>query len=230
MRMATAALAIVFVVSGCSTATKDVYDASDVGRVISTSEATVVASRTVKITEQPHGYGPLGGTAAGAAAGGLTIGSGSGSGVAALLGGLLGAGVGYLAEQSARSREGIEYLVRTQDGRVQTLVQNRGPSEQPIPPGTPVLVQVGGAYTRVIEKPEGAEEQWKNPDTPASTDPRASPGSGTGGASGSSGPAGTAGQPTPLPSAPSPTRSSGQTGVPSQYPAGSYGTGRPKQQ
>src|SRR5690348_5389838 len=117
MRVTTAALILLLVVGGCSNSTKDVYDASDVGRVISTSEATVVSSRTVKITEQPKGYGPVAGAAAGATAGGLTIGQGSGSGIAALLGGLLGAGVGYVAEQSARSREGIEYVVRTPDGR-----------------------------------------------------------------------------------------------------------------
>ena len=229
MRTTTAALTILFIVSGCSTSTKDVYDASDVGRVISTSEATVIASRTVKITEQPHGYGPAGGAAAGAAAGGLTIGRGSGSGLAALLGGLIGAGAGYLAEKSARSGDGIEYVLRTQDGRIQTVVQNRGPSEQPIPPGTPVLVELGGAYTRVIEKPKDVGDQWKNPDAPASTEPKAGTGSGTGAASGGSGSgaAGTAGQPAPLPSAAPPTQSSGS---PSPYSVAPHGTARPKQQ
>jgi outer membrane lipoprotein SlyB len=171
-------------VAGCVTPTKSVYDAADVGRVIDTSEATVVASRVVTVKEDPKGYGPLGGAAVGATGAGLTIGRGSGSGIAALVGGLIGAGVGYAAEQAARNREGIEYVIRTPDGRTTTLVQNRESAETPIAPGTQVLVQHAGTYTRVIEKPEGADE-WKNPDAPA----------GQGGAVGSTG----SRQPTPPP-------------------------------
>lgn len=163
-------LVCVALVSGCATSTKNVYDSADVGRVISTSGATVLASRVVSITEQPGGYGPLAGAAVGATASGATIGSGRGSAVAAALGGLLGAGLGYIAEQAVRTREGIEYVIRTPDGRTQTLVQNRDPDEAPIAAGTTVLVQNAGNYTRIIEMPQAVQEPWKDPDAASGSD------------------------------------------------------------
>jgi outer membrane lipoprotein SlyB len=157
------AVASLLLVAGCATSTRNVYDSADVGRVIETSEGTVVASRVVSVKEDVKGYGPAIGGIAGATGAGLTIGRGSGSGLAALFGGLLGLGAGYAAEQMAREREGIEYVIRTADGRTTTLVQNRDKEEAPMAPGTTVLVQHAGRYTRVIEKPDGLDD-WKNPD------------------------------------------------------------------
>jgi outer membrane lipoprotein SlyB len=141
-----------------------VYEGRDVGRMIDTSEATVVSSRIVNIKEESKGYGPLAGAAVGATGTGLASRGSGNAGWLIALGGLVGAGAGLLAEQAGRSREGIEYLVRTSDGRVMTLVQNRGASETPIPAGKAVLVQHSGSYTRVIEKPETLEDEWRNPD------------------------------------------------------------------
>jgi hypothetical protein len=105
----------------------------------------------------------------------VTIGSGSGSTLAAVLGGLLGAGAGYLAEQRLKSREGIEYVLQMDDGRTITLIQNREAKEQPLPDGTPVLVQIGSRYSRVLERPEidggGAAGDWVNPDAGAAGEP-----------------------------------------------------------
>jgi outer membrane lipoprotein SlyB len=156
-------------ISGCINPSKDVYEAHAVGRMIDTSEATVVTSRIISIKEESRGYGPLAGAAVGATGAGLSSVGGHNAGWVVALGGLLGAGAGALAERFGRSREGIEYIVRTSDGRVMTLVQNRGSAEAPIPAGTTVLVQHGGGYTRVIEKPEILEEQWRNPDAPGSS-------------------------------------------------------------
>ncbi|MCU0895714.1 MAG: hypothetical protein MUD06_15665 [Rhodospirillales bacterium] len=57
------------------------------------------------------------------------------------------------AAGAAATREGIEYIVRMNDGRTVTLVQNRQKAEQPLSDGTPVLVQISGRYTRVIPDP-----------------------------------------------------------------------------
>jgi outer membrane lipoprotein SlyB len=150
--------------SGCVNPTKAVYESRDVGRMIDTSEATVVSSRIVSIKEESRGRVPLAGAAVGATGAGLL--ASPHAGLAIALGGLIGAGAAVFAERSARSREGIEYVVRTSDGRVMMLVQNRDGSETPIRAGTSVIVQHGSRYTRVIEKPENLEEQWRNPDTP----------------------------------------------------------------
>ena len=86
-----------------------------------------------------------------------------------MIGGVVGAGAGYLAQQQASNREGIEYVLRMDDGRTVTLVQNRADEEQPLPDGTPVLVQISGQYTRVIADPraERAGGGWTDPDTVA---------------------------------------------------------------
>ena len=93
--------------------------------------------------------GAVAGGVAGASVGGLTIGSGNGSVLAALIGGLVGAGAGYLAEESVRSREGIEYVIRTDEGQIVTVVQNRDDQEEPLPTDARVLLQYGADYTRV---------------------------------------------------------------------------------
>ncbi len=146
------ALTIVALLAACSTPTSSRYDSADVGRTIETTPGAVISSRPVEISGDSRNVGPLAGGAAGAAATGLAYG-GRGSGWAALLGGLIGAGAGYLVESSARSHDGIEYIVRMNDGRTVTLVQNRQKEETPIADGTPVLVQVSGRYTRVIPDP-----------------------------------------------------------------------------
>lgn len=202
------------VLASCTTASKSTYDSADVGRMIETSEGTIVSSRIVHIDEKPTGVGTAAGAALGATSAGFGIGSGKGSVIAALIGGLAGAGVGYLTEQGMRSREGIEYMVRTPDGRTRTLVQNRENGEEPIPAGRQVLIQYAGTYTRVIEKPPGAtDDAWRDPD--------AAPAAGAA-AAGSSG--GTPGGATPTPGG-GWTSSGGYSGDP-----GRAGTIRPRQQ
>lgn len=178
-QIAVAATALLLV-GGCVNSSKNVYEGRDVGRMIDTTEATVVSSRVVNIKEESKGYGPLAGAAVGGVGTGLAASGNHNSGWIVALGALAGAGVGYLAEQWGRSRDGIEYTVRTSDGRVMTLVQNKDSSETPIPAGKAVLVQHAGTYTRVIEKPEGLEDQWRNPDAKSG-------GGAAGGSAGSSG-------------------------------------------
>jgi outer membrane lipoprotein SlyB len=134
----------------------------------------VVSSRVVEIKGESTGYGSLAGAAGGATVAGATIGSGSGSTIAAILGGIIGLGAGYLAEERLRDDEGIEYVLQMEDGRLVTLVQNRADDEEPLPDGTPVLVQQGGMYSRVIQRPEmdattpggggGGGGGWVDPD------------------------------------------------------------------
>jgi len=187
-------LAAVLFAAGCTNPNSGRYAAGDVGQIIETSEGTVVSSRIVDVKggEQSN-VGAIGGGAVGATAGYTVAGGGSGSGLVAILGGLLGAGVGYMIEESARSREGIEYVIRMSDGRVVTLVQNRDGEEEPLPNGAPVLVQYGGDYTRVVPTPKDAESPsggggapgggtpggaWKNPDAPPPEEAPAGPGQG----------------------------------------------------
>ncbi|MFZ1416516.1 MAG: hypothetical protein WAS73_18360, partial [Defluviicoccus sp.] len=109
----------------------------------------IAASRFVSIRGQTSD--------AGAAAGGVLGGAGAGmatdNGWAAMMGAVLGAGLGYASERGINSREGIEYVIQLTDGRRIMLTQNRTGDEAPIPNGTPVLVQLGGKYSRVFPDP-----------------------------------------------------------------------------
>lgn len=138
--------------AACAHPTSEQYGTGDVGRIIDTGEGTVVAAKVVDIKGgENSGVGAVAGGALGAT-GAATVFGGDNSGklAAGIIGGILGAGAGYLAEQEASGREGIEYVIRTPDGRLVTLVQNRAPEEQPIASGTPVLIQYGRDYTRIV--------------------------------------------------------------------------------
>jgi outer membrane lipoprotein SlyB len=165
MRPIPLLLGAALLLSACSHASSTRYDATDVGRTIETTEASVISSRPVQISGETNLVGPAAGGALGAAGTGLIF---QGSGLAAVIGGVLGAGVGYLSQQQLNDREGIEYVLRMDDGRTVTLVQNRESDEPPLPDGTPVLVQVSGQYTRVIADPRAERvggADWVDPDT-----------------------------------------------------------------
>jgi outer membrane lipoprotein SlyB len=150
-----AAAVLALAVAGCSRQTSSTYNATEVGRVLDTSRATVLSSRVVEISGEGEqsGYGPLVGGAAGASAGYLVGGEDAGQVIGTVLGGLVGAGLGWAAEQRADSRQGIEYVLRLESGKDITLVQNREGEETPLAAGTPVLIQRGGSYARVIADP-----------------------------------------------------------------------------
>ncbi|MGH6912848.1 MAG: hypothetical protein ACREH3_03990 [Geminicoccales bacterium] len=179
MRLASCVLAGGLLLSGCSHPSSETYSAGDVGRTIETTEAQVISSRIVRVAGDTNAVGPLAGGALGAAGTGLIF----DKGLAAVIGGVVGAGAGYLAQQQANNREGIEYMLRMDDGRTVTLVQNRAAEEQPLPDGTPVLVQISGQYTRVIADPRAERASgggWVDPDTmppsaPSSAQPQSAP-------------------------------------------------------
>ena len=183
IRRTAIAAALALFAAGCADPSSSRYSASDVGQIIETTEGTVVSSRVVDIKgSENSGYGAAAGGAAGGTASHFTMG---GSGLVTILGAIIGAGVGYLAEDATRGREGFEYMVRMDDGRIVTLVQNREGEEPPIENGTPVFVQYGSEYTRIVAKPgilDGSSPsgpspsiKWQNPDQPSGASGKAGP-------------------------------------------------------
>ena len=148
-------LGIALLVAGCSAT--PVYR---VGIPSDLTEGRIVTSRVVPIAGYEPEAGPITGAMIGAVLGPL--------------GGLVGAGMGYLVEWwTSGSGEGVEYLVVMDDGRMVTVVVYRDDAERPLPAGTPVRVETGGALpTRVVELTEaergGARSTmgsgWTNPD------------------------------------------------------------------
>lgn len=169
MRTTACLILLPLIVTSCSHSSETVYSAAEIGHPIETTQATIVTSRVVDITGETNLVGPgAGGVAAAATTGALV--NGQAGGPLALLAGLVGAGIGYLLQERANDREGVEYVMKMDDGRTVTLVQNRNGDDEPIPDGAPVLVQLNGLYTRIMPDPTAknvAGNTWKDPDQAA---------------------------------------------------------------
>jgi outer membrane lipoprotein SlyB len=166
MYRTTGCVALMVSIAACSHPSSTTYGDSEVGQTIETAQGSVVSSRVVDVAGEPGFIGAGAGAAVGAAGGGLAV-NGPASLLVAIVGGLVGAGIGYMAEQQISDRDGVEYLLQMDDGRLVTLVQNREDDEQPLADGTPVLVQLNGQYTRVMPHPatdHDTRSGWVDPD------------------------------------------------------------------
>jgi outer membrane lipoprotein SlyB len=153
-------------VAACTHPSTTTYGDKEVGQTIETQQGSVVSSRVVDVSGEPGFVGAGAGAAVGAAGGSLAVNGPAGL-LVAIVGGLVGAGIGYMAEKRVNDRDGIEYILQMDDGRLVTLVQNRETGEQPLADGTPVLVQLNGAYTRVMAHPGAVDHNaggWVDPD------------------------------------------------------------------
>jgi outer membrane lipoprotein SlyB len=156
MRRAAPVLVLALALAACTHPTRETYTADDVGRIVDTSRGTIVSARAVEIRGgENSGIGAVAGGAAAGSVAAAAVDKPGAEFAATVIAGLVGAGLGFLAEEEARSRDGIEYVVQTDKGRTITIVQNRGPDEQPIEAGADVLIQYGREYTRVVNVPEG---------------------------------------------------------------------------
>lgn len=180
MFRSTCCVVLMVSVAACSHPSTTTYGDKEVGQTIETQQGSVVSSRVVDVSGDPGFVGAGAGAAVGAAGGSLAVNGPAGL-LVAIVGGLVGAGIGYMAEKRINDRDGIEYILQMDDGRLVTLVQNREIGEEPLADGTPVLVQLNGAYTRVMAHPGAVDHDaggWVDPDaaTPA---PDAGPTAGT---------------------------------------------------
>jgi outer membrane lipoprotein SlyB len=153
VRPAAAALAAIAAISmtlgGCAREVGgDVYDTRDLSAAVRTERGVVESVRPVRLQDgerlQEPGLGALIGGAAGGAVG-REIGAGWGQIVAIGAGIVLGAAAGALAQGELSKQDGLEYVVKTTDGRLFTIVQG---VEDPIATGSPVFIQFGDSRTR----------------------------------------------------------------------------------
>ncbi len=184
MRRFLAVGIVILTLGGCASS-MNTYSREDTGRIIETTPGTVVSSRQVNISGSRSGAGAVAGGVTGGVIGATSF-SGNGGALAGVLLGLAGALVGSVAEEAISSGTGHEYTIQTDDGRVVTVVQRQEGDQPPIPAGTPVRVQWGSDYSRVI--PAGgatpatgtapssggsapAGEEWINPDETTGASP-----------------------------------------------------------
>jgi outer membrane lipoprotein SlyB len=170
MHRTSCCVVLMISVAACSHPSSTTYGDREVGQTIETTQGSVVSSRIVEVTGEPGFVGAGAGAAVGATGGSLAV-NGPASLLVAIVGGLVGAGIGYMSEKQLSDRDGIEYVLQMEDGRLVTLVQNREDGEQPLPDGTPVLVQLNGQYTRVMAHPSALDYDtgsgWVDPDAAA---------------------------------------------------------------
>ena len=159
-RARISAITLIYLLAACSSPTKDVYE---VGQIQEVLEGRIVESRFIDIDAKDSGNGMAAGGLAGGIGSLLTVGGGFGL-AAFLLGTAVGAVVGYVVEDVATDRDGVEYILSLDDGRTVTVIQNRGDEDQPMPPGTEIFLQFGSNYTRVVERPKSVPVPWNNPD------------------------------------------------------------------
>lgn len=140
-------VSVVFSQFGCMTdISGNTYSVGAVGAVNRAVEATVISKRTVDVSgssETGAAVGATGGAIAGANAGGdSALGVVGGVVGGALVGGL----VGGAAQKHNTKQEGFEYVVKTANGALFTVVQ--GP-EPPIEKGQNVIL-LYGSKSRLI--------------------------------------------------------------------------------
>jgi outer membrane lipoprotein SlyB len=186
MHRVACCVVLMLAVAACSHPSSTTYRETEVGQTIEMAPGSVVSSRIVQVSGEP-GYVGAGAGAAVGAVGGATAADGPISLLVGVVGGLVGAGAGYMAEKGLKDRDGIEYVLEMDDGRLVTLVQNREAEEQPLPNGSRVLVQLNGQYTRVIANPavdySAGGGGWVDPDRAgAAPAPQAGPGAADAGA------------------------------------------------
>lgn len=142
---------IALTLTGCAPSmSPDVYNPYTTGQVSQTVKGVVDSARVVKVAGTST-VGTFAGGALGAIAG-SAIGGGRASLLTAIGGGLVGAGVGNLAERRFTEKYAIEYVVRTRDGSLLSVVQGPSPAFQR---GQHVLV-IFGPQARVIANPDYA--------------------------------------------------------------------------
>ena len=141
------ALPLAAMVAACGPSySPDSYESGAVGQVSRVERGVVESVRVVDIKHKT-GVGGLAGAGIGAAAG-STVGDGAGGVAGAIGGALIGGLIGNSIEKSAKKKQGFEYLIRTDDGQLVTIVQGG----EPLGINAPVLILYGRTSRVVLDE------------------------------------------------------------------------------
>ena len=129
--VAVAVLATALVTAGCARQiSPDVHAGRTAGETLRTYEAVIESARIVQIQESDTLEGNKTGQLLGGLAGGVAgarFGDGLGRALAIAGGAIAGAFIGAFAEQEVKRQEAAEYIVRTPEGDLLTIVQGTQP-------------------------------------------------------------------------------------------------------
>lgn len=162
MKRTVSAFSLLMLLAACGTpSSQRQYLESDVGVSRIVEFGTVLSYRFIDITGQNTGAGGFAGGALGAAAG-SGVGSGSGNATATVGAAIAGALVGAAIEQANRDREGVEYTIMKENGKVVSIAQNLAEGDELFIKGARVMIQTSGSYQRVLSA-EALPEQVQRP-------------------------------------------------------------------
>lgn len=148
MRNIIVVMTACFLLAGCQSELKgDTYSRDEARKIQQVEYATVESTRFVIIEGTKTPFGTIVGTVIGGIAG-SAVGGGKGQEIAAVLGGATGAIVGSVVEEQVTRMQGIEIVVRYDDGRVIAIVQEADPGD-PFSEGDQVRVTRSRGVARV---------------------------------------------------------------------------------
>lgn len=124
---------------------QNVYSASEAGKQTDIEYGVIKAIKHVKVQDQNSGIGAIGGAAAGGVAG-STLGGGKGSILTAIGGALVGGLAGNAVENQIGNKVGIQYIIKKDNGKTVSIVQNIGKDDKPLHVGQHVMIQTTGEY------------------------------------------------------------------------------------
>jgi outer membrane lipoprotein SlyB len=138
---------------------QNVFNAGEVGKQAEIEFGVIKAVKHVKVQkEQTTGVGAVGGATAGGVAG-AQIGNGNGQVAGAIAGVLLGAIAGEMAERKLSDQVGIMYIIRKENKKTVSIVQNINKDDEPLHVGQRVMIQTSGEYQKASGSFKGAQFQ-----------------------------------------------------------------------
>lgn len=153
------AVALVSLLAGCADVPgQNIYDEAEVGRQTDIAFGKILSVRHVKVQAEPSGVGMLGGAAGGGLAG-TNVGKGHGETGAVIAGAIIGGIIGSAAEKAMMDKVGIEYIIRKENGKTVSIVQNIAKDDRPLKVGQRVMIQTSGEYQKTADKKHSAQYQ-----------------------------------------------------------------------
>lgn len=142
--------ALALALTSCQDLSSNVYSAQTAGMPTETFKGVIESARVVTVQSEGQ-LGTLVGAAAGAI-GGAHLGGGAPEHVlGGIAGGVAGGVAGNAIGKAASKKQAMEYIVRMENGQLQTIVQGAEPPT--LAPGQPVYVQLyGPGKSRVIPR------------------------------------------------------------------------------
>ena len=128
----------------------DTYAIGSVGQVNRAVQGIIISARPVKISGTKSGIGAGAGAGAGAVGGAVLGGDAPSMAVGAIAGAVIGGVAGALTEEALTKQTGMEYVVKTGNGSLISVVQS---DDVPFEMKQHVIV-VYGTRSRIIDDPD----------------------------------------------------------------------------